>query len=317
MDKIKSLLSILFPVIITVFSAHVVLWVYFMEFNRDGNALTVKQIIHRSVEDIEQHKEYPMKRVDFAALEDHLRASDVPTNRVFCIGDSWTYGIMVGENESYPAQLQKYLPDHQVINLGNPGLTSADAVKVTQQFSPYFKRGDIVVLLVGMNDLASDFAVWRQSRGASRQELFLSSYPWAAFFKLISITLRYRLDEMGVKKEQFQKNIEIIAHAVRSQGSSLLLLTYALPHNTDLRIFDPHDKISRKYLIIDEIIEVGQKLKVRTIDLRSVFDGRADKNNYFLNIYYPHLNQKGYSVLVEQLVPEIQILLTPAASNKS
>ena len=316
MDKIKHITAAFLAVSVTLLAAHALLWVFFINLSRDGNKLTIHEVINKDIEDIDRYKDHAVVPVEYAELERQIRSGNSKSKQVFCIGDSWTYGIMVGGNENYPAQLQQYFPDYKIINLGDPGTTSSDAVKVARRFSVYFRKDDVVVVLAGMNDMASDFASWREERHVSRKEYFFSTYPWEAVLKLIAIDLEYGFDEMAAKKDTFQKNIESIVLTARSRGAIPLLLTYALPHNTSHNVFDPHDRTGRKYLVIDKIKEVGKRSRVTTIDLETVLNGKTDKNSYFLNMYNSHLNKKGYRLMAGSVAREIQALGRPDAASR-
>ncbi|MBI4845940.1 MAG: hypothetical protein HY810_05655 [Candidatus Omnitrophica bacterium] len=77
--------------------------------------------------------------------------------RILCLGDSFTYGIGVAKEESYPGQLQEILnklntkTNYTVINKGFPGINSSlllsDFEKNLNETSP-----DIVIILIGCND---------------------------------------------------------------------------------------------------------------------------------------------------------------------
>ena len=76
--------------------------------------------------------------------------------RILCLGDSHTFGVMVEEGESYPAQVQQQLhmtsPGRfSVINLGIPGMNSSQIrkrlAKNVQRYDP-----QLVIVWVGVND---------------------------------------------------------------------------------------------------------------------------------------------------------------------
>jgi hypothetical protein len=77
--------------------------------------------------------------------------------RIFCIGDSNTYGAGVPRDQSYPAQLEKVLnaaageERFEVVNLGVPGSNSAQVLgrlpKYLQAYKPH-----LLIVLTGVND---------------------------------------------------------------------------------------------------------------------------------------------------------------------
>ena len=77
--------------------------------------------------------------------------------RVLCVGDSFTYGVGAGREDSYPAQLQQVLDEEgggdrwSVINAGFPGRNSAELL---QRLPALLREHDpqYVCVLVGTND---------------------------------------------------------------------------------------------------------------------------------------------------------------------
>lgn len=313
----KNTLFIFVTAITAMFLLHLFLWLELFVFNRDRNGFTISQSIEKTIEEIQRYKKYSNTQVYYAELEKQIKSSGSKSNKIFCIGDSWTYGIMVSEKEKYPTQLQEYLPDYKIINLGKPGMKSRDAVKVTHQFSSYFQKGDFVVIFLGMNDFSSDFSWWLRKKYLSKKIGLFSLYPWKAALKLITIAFRYGFNEMKVKKDRFQLNIEKIIFLIREKGAQPLLLTYPLPHNTKFRIFQPNDRVNGKYSLSHKIKEIGEKLKVEIIDFEAIFQQKIDKNSYFLDMYDAHLNQKGYNIFAEYVAKDIQMLQGRSLSNNN
>jgi lysophospholipase L1-like esterase len=84
-------------------------------------------------------------------------ASDGDKFRIFCIGDSNTYGAGVPRDQSYPAQLEKVLnaaageERFDVVNLGVPGSNSAQALHRLPKYLRAYKP-HLVIVLAGVND---------------------------------------------------------------------------------------------------------------------------------------------------------------------
>jgi lysophospholipase L1-like esterase len=73
--------------------------------------------------------------------------------RILCIGGSTTYGIGIGDNETWPFYLDRLLqPDCEVLNLGIPGHSSVEHRKLLPQVVARYSP-DVVVLQMGLNDL--------------------------------------------------------------------------------------------------------------------------------------------------------------------
>jgi lysophospholipase L1-like esterase len=89
---------------------------------------------------------------------------DIPTGwntqhiRVLALGDSNTFGIYLQENESYPAQLEKFWNERnperpiEVLNLGYPGTNSFRIAETLDEVLRTFKP-EVVLLTVGVNDM--------------------------------------------------------------------------------------------------------------------------------------------------------------------
>ena len=87
------------------------------------------------------------------------RASDLrpgAAHRVLCVGDSHTYGVLLPENASYPAQLQGFLDEqaagaYSVVNLGVPGMNTTQVLnRLPDSVSRY--RPDTLIVWCGNND---------------------------------------------------------------------------------------------------------------------------------------------------------------------
>jgi len=77
--------------------------------------------------------------------------------RIICLGDSWTFGTNVGQEETYPQQLQKLLKqefpeaDFEVLNLGVLGYTSYQGLELIKHHIMNLAP-DLLVIGYAMND---------------------------------------------------------------------------------------------------------------------------------------------------------------------
>lgn len=79
---------------------------------------------------------------------------------IVALGDSVTFGFRVSDEETFPAQLERYLRDHglpraRVVNYGVPGYTSFQGRRLLARILAEHKP-DVVLLAFGANDLESD-----------------------------------------------------------------------------------------------------------------------------------------------------------------
>ncbi|HZR21964.1 MAG TPA: GDSL-type esterase/lipase family protein [Vicinamibacterales bacterium] len=90
------------------------------------------------------------------------------TVRIACVGDSWTFGMPVGQDQSYPARLATHLATHdaqstsqyEVLNFGVLGYTSFQGLQLLKT-RVLDLHPDIVAIGFGMND--SEVAGYRDS----------------------------------------------------------------------------------------------------------------------------------------------------------
>ena len=78
--------------------------------------------------------------------------------RIACIGDSWTFGMNVNQDRTYPARLGVLLKDAEVMNFGILGYSSFQGLQLLKT-RVLDLHPDVVVIGFGMND--SDVAGYR------------------------------------------------------------------------------------------------------------------------------------------------------------
>jgi len=108
--------------------------------------------------------------------ESRSAARDPGRFRVVCLGDSNTFGLYLEPHESYPAQLERELaarlPDRavEVLNLGAPGLNSS---RLLRQYPELLETlaPDLVIILVGVNDLWTDPKAESSARPTTLRDL--------------------------------------------------------------------------------------------------------------------------------------------------
>jgi lysophospholipase L1-like esterase len=77
--------------------------------------------------------------------------------RIVCMGDSWTFGVNVREDQTYPRQLAAWLereyPDSrfEVVNLGVLGYSSYQGLELLRRYAIHLDP-DLLVIGFGMND---------------------------------------------------------------------------------------------------------------------------------------------------------------------
>lgn len=77
--------------------------------------------------------------------------------RIICLGDSWTFGHNVAQDEAYPQRLRALLKQEfpeanfEILNIGVPGYSSYQGVKLLKRFTTL--EPDVVVIAYAINDL--------------------------------------------------------------------------------------------------------------------------------------------------------------------
>ncbi|MDD5746029.1 MAG: GDSL-type esterase/lipase family protein, partial [Candidatus Omnitrophica bacterium] len=129
--------------------------------------------------------------------------------RILCLGDSYTYGLGVAREESYPAQLERLLrkepgyDEVEVINCGKPGINTPLLAKDFRRLATRYQP-DIVLLLIGVNDawnfegMEGAFSSWPE-----RIRSFLSGLRIGKFFTIARE--RPRLQEVKNKLAAVEK----------------------------------------------------------------------------------------------------------------
>lgn len=126
---------------------------------------------------------------------------------IVCLGDSYTYGLGVSTDESYPRQLDKMLHDKDIpgitiVNLGSPGGNSYRILNIFKENIKLYSP-DIAIVMVGLNNLWNLEGLERFGfiAGNGRPLLFdfrsLRVYKLA---KIISINLRSKISGLAVSR---------------------------------------------------------------------------------------------------------------------
>ena len=137
-------------------------------------------------------------------------------NRILCVGDSHTWGASVSREESYPAQLQRFLDEaepgmHSVVNQGLPGMNTAQLRKRLGIWLQRY-RPDVVVVWVGVNN------------GWNRAEVEdPAGLGWARLDGVLSRLRAYRLVRVWLHDRELKRYVpkdrsERVWHRVAEKG---------------------------------------------------------------------------------------------------
>jgi lysophospholipase L1-like esterase len=119
---------------------------------------------------------------------------------VYCVGDSFTYGVGVKRHEAWPSLLQNLLrqcdgTDYEVVNMAIPGYGSSYALYIADKIK---KASDpkTLIILTGWNANNNDFLRWRELSSVetsilSRTNVFLEH---SKFYCLLKWLVTHRKD---------------------------------------------------------------------------------------------------------------------------
>jgi lysophospholipase L1-like esterase len=148
--------------------------------------------------------------------------------RIACIGDSWTFGMNVNQDETYPARVEALLGSQtparsvEVMNFGVLGYTSFQGLQVLRSRALDLQP-DVVIIGFGMND--SDVAGYRDKdvltssapNWRDRVKAITSRSESLALMKYVALALRFHPKNVG----EFLK-----ADAKADQGKSNATVNY-------------------------------------------------------------------------------------------
>ena len=124
--------------------------------------------------------------------------------KIFCYGDSFTYGLFVKSCESYPSQLAKMLTNGgrgiKVINRGVPGCGSSLVLaKIKEDIKIY--QPNCIVILVGMNDVLNAMDIgYKYTSLSYRIKNFLVKLRICKLLKITLLNLREKFLNDTIKK---------------------------------------------------------------------------------------------------------------------
>jgi len=183
------------------------------------------------------------------------------TLRIACVGDSWTFGMNVDQDRSYPARLLEHLRDRragtpvEVVNFGVLGYSSFQGRQLMQSPRVFDFHPDVVAIGFGMND--SEVAGYRDRDVVGGGPPTLRTRVKDAFgglesYKLlhyVAETLKYRPKSMGdflkehandrgsgsvdydaiepwtrVSPHDFDANLRAMVQLARDHGAAVVLL---------------------------------------------------------------------------------------------
>ncbi|MFN2378349.1 MAG: SGNH/GDSL hydrolase family protein [Candidatus Binatia bacterium] len=266
---------------------------------------------------------------------------------VLCIGDSNTYGLSVGNAETYPARLQatweqkSFEPKIEVLNIGIPGMNSSQVLRDLDRNIDLFEP-DVVVIAIGVNDF---WTLPVKTTAVEPESLLGRLKRWSRLYRLYYIATRdpgqrpveFGTDESGnqalgrlevlgetfetrVAKtdvadkrtgEQMASNLREIVATVQARGVLLVLANYA----SDTEFYD----VSNYLLGL-----VAQETATPLANVRKVFRNPSvcptePCPSWIFPLEHPakaHPTSAGYQLVANEVLRVLRTLLPRPGAGK-
>ncbi|MEW6203612.1 MAG: SGNH/GDSL hydrolase family protein, partial [bacterium] len=126
--------------------------------------------------------------------------------RIMALGDSCTFGWVVGDDFTYPAVMQRTLRkmgyDVEVINAGVEGYTAKDILKRLDYYLSF--NPDVVTIYVGWNEMYKGYNTKESS--SEKKPSKLENYSAAFFIIKKSLSKLLKTGEYAERKVYYDKN---------------------------------------------------------------------------------------------------------------
>ena len=249
--------------------------------------------------------------------------------RVLCLGDSFTFGEFVDDDQTLPAHLSARLPAPvEVLNAGVLGTTIVDQ----SVFLPrLLALAPTLVLLIFCDNDLEDLLKTPPLHVRYAQHRQLKSGPWrfvyaalrhtslfSLYLKSQALTREHRaaadiapnpvsrLQELAL---EYASHAAHLRHHLGGRGLDLLIATFpSAPTLTD------HSGSDRVTLVLAALRNVGIEAVDLTIPLRQ---SGLSPNDLYLFPYDGHPAPQGYAIAAEALVPHVQSALRRASREEA
>ena len=249
--------------------------------------------------------------------------------RIFCVGDSITFGWgLPDENSTYPKKLQSLLDEQEakgkytVVNAGVPSYTSLQALRFIDRIMKY--GPDLIILCVGWNDLSRSYREdWSRDILLGQSFTIRSEGAFSPAIFRATEDLRSRLENTWNSREidddkspaeiavlNYRQNLHEIVHYLRDHGVEIVILNLPTVFSS-IHMSEAEISLARSFTDVQDlqlfqsvIDDTCESLDVQC--LLSVFDLKmTDKYDYFYDHCHPV--EKGTSVIAEEILRFLEI----------
>jgi len=247
--------------------------------------------------------------------DEFAREKPAGTTRVICFGDSFTYGYGVGQDETYPAQLDRLVkarlgPRYEVFNAGVNGYGTFQEVLAFERALQY--QPDVVVISSTYNDDQfirqlesrngrfglSDAESHRIQRGVRMKRIVrrfaLYNFGMEAMAQNVYNRVRVRLvagtwsldAPLNTSLYKHEAMLTDIVRTARARGIDVIFL---IPHHSDL---GPYGEI---------MVRTAERARVPAVVMRPVFARYPDERTYFI-VDHGHPNAFGQGLIANEIL---------------
>lgn len=237
------------------------------------------------------------------------------TFNIFCLGDSFTYGLGVETAYTYPKQLETLLNNSKlskrfkVFNLAVPGSNSSQHLKYLDGILKKYKRPDLIIVLTGANDawnLADSniykFIVTKSKMGSIKIKLRILLANLRTYKMLEAILLnstdpflqirRSESIDVGILKNLLEDNLTQLAQLAQSNKIKIIFQNY------------PRGDVYEENITQ----RVALRFNIPFVDNAAVFKERLKELSFKDLFIYDnsHPNGKGYKIIAEGLFKAVK-----------
>jgi len=146
--------------------------------------------------------------------------------RIVCLGDSWTFGANVGQQQAYPQQLSRLLrhefpeADFEVLNLGVLGYSSFQGLELLK-LTALDLNPDLIVIAFAMNDASmagyrdKDMPNYKASKTTAQRIIhFFDKSETYQLLKYIALRLKYNPSTISQQLQALQDSARKPGEAV-------------------------------------------------------------------------------------------------------
>lgn len=256
------------------------------------------------------------------ALREHAELKSPGTQRIVTLGDSFTWGFGVADEQTYSAELEALLPNSEVINLGVNGYGTDQQVLLWEQEGASY-RPDLVLLGLFVHDFHRNgqaiyqypkpyFVVDPQAPGGLRssgvpvpplEEIFDDDLFVVAGRSRLADAARFGWDKLARRLGWLDP---AVAHGREVAVTQLLLerlhqSTHAAGAQLVVAVLpaEPGDSVRDAAFIAKFVVEACTRLSVPVHDLTGHFDERTASGETLFD--GAHWNARGHELAAAEL----------------